>query len=483
MGDGDESVRASDEDSHNAYLNSGYGRNRGTGFLWLNDDWSEVNDSDVQRLDDPTMSSLSGRYGNFEKKAINITDETFGDGLKYKDVYNRVVNSNVTKAHDDSAKWHQIASQIETARDKLSEFISSSIGGGIWEGASRDAAVASARAALRDFDTLQKSANVMGDVVERFAHTADETKRQIVAQYDNYVHDVVERANSSYSEHVAEAEQGYDTFAQNVMRDPYRAGIDGVRDNTPNVAVYGSATAPRPIPAPTNTPGSNTPSSTPTSSPGSGSGAPKSVDPKKLVPDKKTTPTNTTSAQSTNPAQQAAQQAAQGATSAAKGATDAAKSAADSAKSALDQGLQSLSSLGDLANGNKSLPEGALGLGPLGPKTADALKGLGGRTGGGSGGRGVSTSVPGARPSATPIEASKTASAQQAAATSRAGIGASGASGGAGGAPAAGSRGAGADSKEHKSNKALRRVQGELFNDAEAVVSVLGAPEEKPQKD
>lgn len=466
--------------------NYGPGTKEGTsGIVFLyraitggsSNDWSRVNNSQVRKIEDPDLGSLKPMLGGIEKKAVKITDEVFGDGLKYIDVYNRVKDSDVKGAHDDAGKWDQISKNIERARDGFSTFIANGDLG--WKGASKDAAVASARAALDDFNSLQKSAEVMSKIVEKYAHTADETKSQIVDVYPNYKHDVIDRANSEYSAHVDEAENDYNSYAQTVMNDPYRAGVNGVKDNVPNVAVYGNANAPKPFQAPATTPGANTPTSSPSSKSASGSAKPASVDPKTLVPDKKTAPTGTSQNQSTNPAQQAAQ----GASDAAKGATDAAKSAADSAKNALDQGLQSLSSLGDLANGNNSLPEGALGLGPIGAKTADALKGLGGRTGGSTGGgRGASPSAPGMRPSTTPIEATKTAATQQSATTSRAGIGASGAAGG-GGAPAAGARGAGADGKEHKSNKALRRVQNELFNDSEAVVSVLGAAEEKPSKD
>ncbi|MDO3103897.1 hypothetical protein [Mycobacteroides abscessus] len=469
--------------------NYGPGTKEGTsGIIFLyraitggsSNDWSRVNNSQVRKIDDPNLASLANVAGNFEKKSINVTDEVFGDGLKYIDVYNRVKDSDVRGAHADAGKWDQISRTIEKARDDFSTFIANGDLG--WRGASKDAAVASARAALNDLNSLQKSAEVMSKIVEKYAHTADETKSQIVDVYPDYKHDVIDRANSEYSAHVDEAEHDYDSYAQTVMNDPYRAGVNGVKDNVPNVATYGNANAPKPFQAPATTPGATSPSS-PSSKSTGGSAKPTSVDPKSLVPDKKTASTNTPTNQSTNSAQQAAQQATQGASDAAKGATDAAKSAADSAKNALDQGLQSLSSLGDLANSNNSLPEGALGLGPIGAKTADALKSLGGRTGGGAGGgRGTSTSAPGMRPSATPIEATKTAATQQSATTSRAGIGASGAAGG-GGAPAAGARGAGADGKEHKSNKALRRVQNELFNDAEAVVSVLGAAEEKPNKD
>ncbi|MDM2349368.1 hypothetical protein [Mycobacteroides abscessus] len=470
--------------------NYGPGTKEGTsGIIFLyraltggsSNDWSRVNNSQVRKIDDPNLSSLRSKIGDFEKKAIKVTDEVFGDGLEYIDVYNRVKDSNVQGAHDDAEKWKQISANIESARSAFSDFLGNGNLG--WEGASKDAAVASARAALDDFNTLQRSAKAMSEVVKKYAQTADETKSQIVSVYSDYKHDVIDRANSEYSAHVDEAKHDYDSYAQTVMNDPYRAGVNGVKDNVPNVAVYGNANAPKPFQAPATTPGTNAPSSSPPSSTSNGAAKPSSVDPKSLVPDKKTTPTNTPTNQAANPAQQAAQQAAQGASNAAKGATDAAKSAADSAKNALDQGLQSLSSLGDLANGNKSLPEGALGLGPIGAKTADALKNLGGRAAGGAGGgRGASSSAPGMRTNTTPIEATKTAATQQSPAASRAGVGASGAAGG-GGAPAAGARGAGADGKEHKSNKALRRVQNELFNDSEAVVSVLGAAEEKPSKD
>ncbi|KRQ27783.1 hypothetical protein BKG79_15645 [Mycobacteroides chelonae] len=135
--------------------------------------------------------------------------------------------------------------------------------------------------------------------------------------------------------------------------------------------------------------------------------------------------------------------------------------------------------LGSALNGNKGgLPEGVLGLGSKGVNGVAKPGGFAGGGGAGKGG-GIGAGVAKELPTANPATR-MAAGTKPDAAVSRAGLSNAGAAGAPGsGAPAAGQRGAAGGDKIHKASKALHHNKHGIFNEAEAVVQVVGAePEE-----
>jgi hypothetical protein len=153
-------------------------------------------------------------------------------------------------------------------------------------------------------------------------------------------------------------------------------------------------------------------------------------------------------------------------------ATGAAKDAAGQIADAVKNAAQGQD---PNAFGAQGPPEGVLGLGPQGLGGGGAGKGAGGVGGGGA--------MPLNLASGKAIDAPATGGAKASAPATGAGLGAGAGSPGAG-APAAGQRGD-QNGKGHQVNKALRRKKNgkDVIGDADAVVAVVGAPENQGQTD
>jgi hypothetical protein len=167
-----------------------------------------------------------------------------------------------------------------------------------------------------------------------------------------------------------------------------------------------------------------------------------------------------------------------GLTNPVKSAMDAATGAAKDAAGQIADAMKSAAQGGQDPNafGAQGPPEGVLGLGPQGLGSGGAGKGAGGVGGAGA--------MPLNLASGKAVDTPATAAAKASAPSTGAGLGSGAGSPGAG-APAAGQRGGDQNGKGHQVNKALRRKKNgkDVIGDADAVVAVVGAPENQGQTD